>query len=145
MDFNQIIIPEVAVNPAAVDSTLQVNNNNNTQNSSFLQANDFSTLNQLTVTKPHKNPLFNLFHHHHKEEFQLVRFNNSANNLIDYSSDALLQYCRDNNFNAVKEIISFDSCNYRTDGSELSPADAANNMQAIKNIKIDLEYLDEVF
>ena len=136
MDLNNLIMPEVTPSAAHLSGL-----NSNQQNSAFLQLPDFSNLNQLTITKQHKNPLFNLFHTHQKEELQLIRFNDSANNLIDYSSDALLHYCRNNNFNAMKEIISFDSNNYNDSNS----ADTANNLQAIRNIKIDLEYVDEVF
>lgn len=125
------------------DTTI-VNSNLNSNTLTLPQ--DYSSSNQLTITKQHhKNPLFNLFHHHHTQNAseQLNRFNNSSTNLIDYSSDALLQYCRDNNLNAVKEIINFDFNNIKTEANELNQADTANNLQALKRIKIDLEFQDE--
>ena len=115
---------------------------------------DVPTINQTTITKQ-KNSIFNIFNHHHnhhhthhthhnQDQIMLTRINSATTNFIDYSSDALLNYCRDNNILAVKEILTFEENNLRNDNNELNQADTANNLQALKRVKIDLEIQDEV-
>ena len=129
-------------------------------------------------TRNVRNPFLNIFSNHHQNQDgnnnnggggggqqQMILLNNlttiHSNQLaepsfIDYSSESLLNYCREGNLNAVKEILLNADFNVNKkyafalstkldeEESHYNTLSGEVNIQQQNRVKIDIELSDEV-